>query len=77
MDIEKFTVGGAPDVELQAKLGLAGKTVLGFIGSFYAYEPFVQLGVQDASGLRIGLAPYNDDSEIDRLVTALSDFLDR
>lgn len=38
VDIEKFTVGGAPDVELQAKLGLAGKTVLGFIGSFYAYE---------------------------------------
>ncbi len=38
VDIEKFTVGGEPDVELQAKLGLAGKTVLGFIGSFYAYE---------------------------------------
>lgn len=38
VDIEKFTVGGAPDAELQAKLGLAGKTVLGFIGSFYAYE---------------------------------------
>ncbi len=38
VDIEKFTVGGAPDAELQAKLGLTGKTVLGFIGSFYAYE---------------------------------------
>lgn len=38
VDIEKFTVGGAPDAELQAKLGLVGKTVLGFIGSFYAYE---------------------------------------
>lgn len=38
VDIEKFTVGGEPDAELQTKLGLAGKTVLGFIGSFYAYE---------------------------------------
>lgn len=38
VDIEKFTVGGAADAELQAKLGLVGKTVLGFIGSFYAYE---------------------------------------
>jgi PEP-CTERM/exosortase A-associated glycosyltransferase len=38
VDIEKFTVGGVADAELQAKLGLVGKTVLGFIGSFYAYE---------------------------------------
>jgi PEP-CTERM/exosortase A-associated glycosyltransferase len=38
VDIEKFAVGGAPDAELQASLGLTGRTVLGFIGSFYAYE---------------------------------------
>jgi glycogen synthase len=28
----------APDPALQAELGLQGKTVLGFLGSFYAYE---------------------------------------
>ncbi|WP_137938948.1 TIGR04063 family PEP-CTERM/XrtA system glycosyltransferase [Chitinivorax sp. B] len=38
VDIEKFTMGAEPDSTLQAKLGLTGKTVLGFIGSFYAYE---------------------------------------
>ena len=30
--------GRQPDLALKAELGLAGKTVLGFIGSFYAYE---------------------------------------
>lgn len=38
VDIGDFSVGGARDEELAAKLGLEGKTVLGFIGSFYAYE---------------------------------------
>ena len=38
VDIEKFSVGGAPDEALKVQLGLAGMRVLGFIGSFYAYE---------------------------------------
>lgn len=38
VDIESFAVGGAPDEALKARLGLAGRTVVGFIGSFYAYE---------------------------------------
>ena len=38
VDIEAFEPGGAPDAELKVKLGLAGATVVGFIGSFYAYE---------------------------------------
>lgn len=38
VDAERFTLGGVADPALQAQLGLAGKTVLGFIGSFYAYE---------------------------------------
>ena len=38
VDTEHFSVGGQVNVELQNKLGLNGKTVLGFIGSFYAYE---------------------------------------
>lgn len=38
VDIEDFSVGGVPDAALAAQLGLQGKTVLGFIGSFYAYE---------------------------------------
>ncbi len=38
VDIGDFAVGGARDEALARQLGLEGKTVLGFIGSFYAYE---------------------------------------
>jgi len=38
VDIEGFELGGEPDAALKARLGLEGATVLGFIGSFYAYE---------------------------------------
>lgn len=38
VDIEQFQTGGEPDVDLVRTLGLADKLVLGFIGSFYAYE---------------------------------------
>jgi PEP-CTERM/exosortase A-associated glycosyltransferase len=38
VDIEKFSVGGAPDKTLKTQLGLDGARILGFIGSFYAYE---------------------------------------
>ena len=38
VDLEHFTVGGVPDSVLAEKLGLNNKRVLGFIGSFYAYE---------------------------------------
>lgn len=38
VDIADFSVGGQADPALAASLGLDGKTVLGFIGSFYAYE---------------------------------------
>lgn len=38
VDIDSFDPGGKPDAALKEKLGLAGSTVIGFIGSFYAYE---------------------------------------
>ena len=38
VDIDAFDASGTPDAALKEKLGLAGCTVLGFIGSFYAYE---------------------------------------
>jgi PEP-CTERM/exosortase A-associated glycosyltransferase len=38
VDIEKFSLSGGPDLALKAQLGLEGSRVLGFIGSFYAYE---------------------------------------
>lgn len=42
--------------------------------SFYAYEPARRLGLPDEGGLRIGLAPYNDDSDVDRLLDGLTKF---
>ena len=38
VDIERFPYGAEPDQTLRTQLGLQNKTVLGFIGSFYAYE---------------------------------------
>jgi PEP-CTERM/exosortase A-associated glycosyltransferase len=38
VDVEHFTLGGAADPFRQEQLGIKGCTVLGFIGSFYAYE---------------------------------------
>ena len=38
VDIESFEPGGQPDAALKEKLGLSGFSVVGFIGSFYAYE---------------------------------------
>ncbi len=40
-------------------------------GSFYAVEASRHLGLGDEGGLRIGLAPYNDDGDVDRLVEGL------
>ena len=38
VDIEHFSLSAGPDPELKTKLGLAGCRVIGFLGSFYAYE---------------------------------------
>lgn len=38
VDIDKFSYGLRPDQDLRTQLGLQDKVVLGFIGSFYAYE---------------------------------------
>jgi cysteine desulfurase family protein (TIGR01976 family) len=42
-------------------------------GTFYAYEPARRLGLRPDGGLRVGLAPYSDDTDVDRLLEALAD----
>jgi len=44
-------------------------------GTFYAYEPARRIGLGPDGGLRIGMGPYTDDSDIDRLLEALSSAL--
>jgi cysteine desulfurase family protein (TIGR01976 family) len=50
---------------------LAARDVNAPAGSFYAYEASRRLGLGSAGGLRIGLAPYTDDADVDRLLEAL------
>lgn len=54
---------------------LAERDILAPAGSFYAIEPFRALGLEVDGGLRVGLAPYNDDSEVDRLLDALEELV--
>lgn len=44
-------------------------------GSFYALEASRRLGLGDAGGLRIGVAPYTDAADVRRLLDGLGDFL--
>jgi cysteine desulfurase family protein (TIGR01976 family) len=53
---------------------LAGRGVNAPAGNFYAIETSRRLGLGDAGGLRIGLAPYTDDEDVDRLLGGLRAF---
>jgi cysteine desulfurase family protein (TIGR01976 family) len=53
---------------------LADRGVNAPAGTFYAYEPARRLGLDAAGGLRIGLAPYNNADDVDRLIAGLTDF---
>ena len=66
VDPAAFRFHPTPDERLKASLGLSGKTLLGFIGSFYAYEgldlliqalPRVRERVPDARLLLVGGGP--------------------
>lgn len=54
---------------------LAARGVQAPSGSFYALEASRHLGLGDTGGLRVGLAPYTDESDVDRLLEGLSAFL--
>lgn len=54
---------------------LATKNINAPAGNFYALEPSRHLGLGDAGGLRIGLAPYNTIGEADRLLAAVGEFV--
>jgi selenocysteine lyase/cysteine desulfurase len=54
---------------------LADRGVHAPAGAFYAVEASRRLGLGDAGALRIGLAPYVDDGDVDRLLDGLAEFL--
>jgi selenocysteine lyase/cysteine desulfurase len=67
-----FTLASRDTAE--ASRFLAGLGILAPAGSFYAYEPFRALNLPVDSGMRVGLAPYNDATDVDRLLEGLADF---
>ena len=42
---------------------------------FYAYEAAIRLGLPEHAGLRMGIAPYTTEAEVDRLLAGIRDFL--
>ena len=61
-----------PGGERRAHEGLAARGVFAPAGSFYALEASRRLGLGDDGALRIGLAPYSDDEDVDRLLDGLA-----
>jgi cysteine desulfurase family protein (TIGR01976 family) len=66
------TFEGVDPQQLREHLARAG--VNAPAGSFYAYETVRHLGLGDVGGLRLGLAPYSDDADVDRLLACLDSF---
>jgi cysteine desulfurase family protein (TIGR01976 family) len=54
---------------------LADRGVNAPASHFYAIEASRHLGLGDAGGVRLGLAPYTDRGDIDRVVTALDELV--
>ncbi|MFC7596198.1 cysteine desulfurase-like protein [Terrabacter sp. GCM10028922] len=69
------TVDGHDPQALRA--ALAERGVNAPAGSFYAWECSHHLGLGAAGGLRMGLAPYTDADDVDRLATGLEEICGR
>jgi cysteine desulfurase family protein (TIGR01976 family) len=67
-----FSVAGTPANVVSAALAVEG--VNAPAGSFYAIEPSRWLGLGDAGAVRVGISPYTDQTDIDRLVAAVERF---
>ncbi|MBM3686007.1 MAG: cysteine desulfurase-like protein [Actinobacteria bacterium] len=68
---ETFTIDGHSAADISAHLAERG--VNAPAGNFYALEVSRWLGLGDAGGVRVGLAPYSTDDDVDRLVAGLRD----
>ena len=68
-----LTLPGRATADAYAFLHARG--VLAPAGSFYAYEPFRRLALADPDGLRLGLAPYSNDEDVERVLDGLAAFL--
>jgi cysteine desulfurase family protein (TIGR01976 family) len=64
-----FTVAGVPNADLYAKL--AEDKVNAPAGRFYAIDCARRLGLDETGAVRAGIAPYTDESDVDRLVAGV------
>ena len=69
-----FTVEGRPAQEVRRALAEHG--VNAPASHFYALEASRHLGLGDEGGVRVGLAPYTDPTDVERLLSALAEILD-
>jgi cysteine desulfurase family protein (TIGR01976 family) len=71
-----FTVEGQAPAAVAEHL--AGQGIFVWSGHFYAVETIARLGLADAGGLvRVGLCHYNTRAEVDRLLAALAQLVER
>ncbi|WP_218000214.1 cysteine desulfurase-like protein [Millisia brevis] len=68
-----LTFAGRDAAEVSARL--AAENINAPASSFYALEPSRALGLGDAGGLRVGMSPYNNDEDVDRLLAGLDRIL--
>jgi cysteine desulfurase family protein (TIGR01976 family) len=66
---ETFTIDGHAPSDISAHLAERG--VNAPAGNFYALEVSRWLGLGDEGGVRVGLAPYSNDEDVDRLIAGL------
>jgi cysteine desulfurase family protein (TIGR01976 family) len=66
-----FSVAGHPPREVYEHLAQRGVTAPA--GSFYAIEAARWSGLGDAGAVRAGMAPYTDQSDVDRLVAGIAE----
>ena len=65
-----FSVAGHTGPQVHESLAARG--VNAPAGSFYAIEASRHLGLGDAGAVRVGLAPYTSESDVDRLLDGLA-----
>jgi cysteine desulfurase family protein (TIGR01976 family) len=69
-----FTVDGHKPRDVALHLATLGLNVSS--GNFYAYELMRRLGLYDLGGaVRVGLLHYNSETEVDRLLAGVSDYV--
>jgi len=64
-----FTVDGMDSCDVSARLGRLN--INAPASNFYALEASRHLGLGEAGGVRVGLAPYSNAEDVDRLLSAL------